>query len=344
MRTEKLNYNLPAELIVYDPPAKRGSSRLLIVDRTTGSIEHGSYADIPKYIQKNDMIVLNRTHVPKARVYMKDQANDRTFEVLFNKQLGKNEWELLIGGRNAHKGMRLYVNDPTKNLLVLKEQIPEQPIWNAQIEIGSPEDLFDKYGHVPLPPYIKRDDVATDLERYNTVFSERGHSAAAPTASLNLTDDILKKVKKKGAYVEKVQLDVGWGTFAPIRSDNIEEHHIHTEKIRIEPTTCDTINDLKMRGGRLWAFGTTVTRVVESATDPVTRKIEPYTGETDIYIYPGYVWKIVDVLVTNFHAPKTSLLALVSSFMGYELMMKAYEEAVRERYKFLSYGDSMLII
>jgi S-adenosylmethionine:tRNA ribosyltransferase-isomerase len=207
----------------------------------------------------------------------------------------------------------------------------------------NPKEVFEKAGHTPIPPYMKRDDTEEDFERYNTVFGKYFGSVASPTASLNLTEDLLEKIKKKGIKIAKVELKVGWGTFAPVREENIEDHEIHEEEISLSLTSADIINETIKNGGDVWVFGTTVARLLESCATK-DGFVEAYEGSTNLYIYPGYEWKIVNHLITNFHMPDSSLILLVSSFAGKELIKKAYDEALENEYMLLSYGDSMLII
>lgn len=266
----------------------------------------------------------------------------RGIEVLFLNKEGDN-WFVLIGGGK-------YVTDG--DIITAKEDGSVQiKVVNKKgrgylveiLEGLEAEEIFKRVGHTPLPPYMHREDEKDDSERYNTVFSKREGASAAPTASLNLTEDILKEIKEKGAQIVKVELRVGWGTFAPIKEENIEDHEIHKEYINISQEVVDKINGAKVRGGDIWAFGTTVMRTLESVVDK-DGILHPFSGDTQLYIYPGFEFKVVDHLITNFHQPDSTLILLVSAFAGIDEIKKAYNEALENDYKFLSYGDSMLIL
>lgn len=342
MKTIELEYELPQKLIAQDPPKIRGRSRLLVLDRVTGNMQHRSYADIPSFLNKKDIAVLNRTKVMKARVYFSVKRSGKKVEVLFLRKMdekkGEEEiWECLIGrARNVKIGDVLV--SPKNEEIIVQERIANDPRFLVS---GSDIRLIMSHsGKIPLPPYIKRTASISDERRYNTVFAKSLRSAASPTASLNLTSPILKKIRTSCAAVCYVELDIGLGTFRPIDTEDIESYRIHKEHVRISSETAEKINECQ---GRVWAFGTTVVRALETAA--VGRHhMEFFEGETKLFIYPGYKFKIVDALVTNFHMPRTSLLSLVYAFAGKENIRKAYVEAIREEYRFLSYGDSMLIL
>ncbi len=335
MKTSLFDYELPKEIIAQNPPEKRGDTKLLVLNRKTRSIQHKHYSDIPDYIKKDDVVVLNKTKVLWARIFPTVKRTGRRVEVLFLKNAEKGLWHCLVGrARNVKIGDRLLLNEYELEIVERKESDP-----GFMIQARNAKEIMSKYGHVPLPPYIKRKDVDSDKIRYNTVFAEDDNSVAAPTASLNLIEKSLKGIKDRGAKVCYVDLEVGWGTFAPINTEKVEDFQIHPEEISIGKSAVDCVNKCK---GRVWAFGTTVVRALESVAID-SDKIKRYEGETSLFIYPGYKFKVVDVLVTNFHAPRTSLLTLVSAFAGRGLIMRAYEEAKKEKCRFLSYGDSMLI-
>ena len=335
MKISEFKYNLPEELIAKYPPQKRGTSNLLVLDNESGEIVHRKYFNIPEYIKEGDVVVLNETKVLNSRTYFLTPRGKRV-EVLFLEERSKDTWYCLIG-----RAKDVEISDVLKcEDINIEISLREGNGFIVKFLSGDPHTLFEKYGHTPLPPYMKRDDESTDRERYNTVFSSIPGAVAAPTASLNLTNDILDDIKKRGAKIGKIELKVGWGTFAPIREENIEEHEIHKEYINVSKEVADMINGCK---GRVWAFGTTVARTLESIYSEKEKKVLPYCGYTDLYIYPGYKWKIVDVLVTNFHMPDSSLILLVSSFSGKENVKEAYAQAISDKYRFLSYGDSMLI-
>lgn len=336
MKSSEFVYNLPEENIAKFPPQIRGTSNLLVVNKESGEFEHKKYFNIPEYIQEGDVIVLNETKVEKRRTYFQT-LKGRKIEILFLNHTEDRKWYCLVkGARYINEGDILSsVEDESVKVIVGKREgdgfLIEPYIENA-------EDIFTKVGHTPIPPYMKRNDTTEDYARYNTIFARLTGSVAAPTASLNLTDEILNEIKGRGAKIVKVELEIGWGTFAPIREENIEDHEIHHERITVSKEVTDIINSAK----RVWAFGTTVARTLESVADE-NGTVHEYSGDTNLYIYPGYKWKIADVLVTNFHMPDSSLILLVSSFAGTELIKKAYTEALEQEYKFLSYGDSMLI-
>ncbi len=342
MLTTDFDYNLPKERIAFYPPEVRGDTRLMVIDRKSRTIEHGKYQDLDVYMNKNDVLVINNTKVSNMRLFF--TRNSKDHEILLLKSLSDNKWECLIGRSSKLNVGDILSSIDDENYKVTIDQKLEDSVWI----INSNKDLneaIDRYGHVPLPPYIKREDQNSDRERYNTIFSKKKGSSAAPTASLNITDTLLKKLKNKGVGIAELTLDVGWGTFSPIRDNNIEDHIIHRERIEISKSSADIINNAKGLGGRLFAVGTTSARTIESVAGiSVNNEIKEYSGDTNIYIYPGYEWKAVDALVTNFHAPRTTLLAMIGSFMGVDLMHEAYEIALESKYNFLSYGDSMLIL
>ncbi len=335
MNISEFKYNLPENLIAKYPPKERGTTKLLVLDRTSGDIVEKKYFDIPEYIKKGDIVVLNETKVIDSRTYFLT-PNHKKVEVLFLEEREKKMWFCLIGrAKDVKISDRLICEE-----ILIKVVQREDNGFVIKFLKGNSNLLFEKYGHTPLPPYMKREDEGSDRERYNTVFSSIPGAVAAPTASLNLTDDILDRIQRKGAKILKIELKIGWGTFAPIREENIEDHVIHKEYIKVSEEVADQINECK---GKVWAFGTTVARALESVYSNKEEKVLPYSGYTQLYIYPGYEWKVVDTLVTNFHMPDSSLILLVSSFAGVENIKKAYAFASKKEYKFLSYGDSMLI-
>jgi len=335
MKMSEFKYNLPKELIAQHPPKKRGTSNLLVLDRKSGEISHKKYFNIPDFVQKGDVIVLNETKVLNCRTFFLTPRNKKV-EVLFLEERDNKIWFCLVGRAKDVHISDVLINNEIR-IEVLKR---EDNGFLVKFISKDAYTLFEKYGHVPLPAYMKREDTEDDKERYNTVFSDIPGAVAAPTASLNLTDEILSNIKKKGAEIVKIELKVGWGTFSPVREENVEDHKIHSEYINVSKQSADIVNECK---GRVWAFGTTVVRALESAYSEEEKKVVPFSGYTDLYIYPGYKWKVVDVLVTNFHMPDSSLILLVSAFAGKENIKRAYKEAIKRRYKFLSYGDSMLI-
>ena len=335
MKISEFKYNLPEELIAKYPPKERGTSNLLVLDKGSGDITEKKYFNIPEYIEEGDVVVLNETKVLNSRTYFLTASGKRV-EVLFLEDRGEEGWFCLIGRAKSVKVLdRLMCEDV---LIEILER--EGSGFVVKFLEGDSNLLFEKYGHTPLPPYMKREDERSDRDRYNTVFSSIPGAVAAPTASLNLTNDILDEIRERGAKILKIELRVGWGTFAPIREESIEQHDIHKEYINVSKGVAEEINGCK---GRVWAFGTTVARALESAYSKKEERVMPYSGYTQLYIYPGYEWRVVDTLVTNFHMPDSSLIVLVSSFAGVENLRRAYTYAVEKRYNFLSYGDSMLI-
>jgi len=346
MNISEFKYNLPEHLIAQYPPKERGTTNLLVLDKKKGDIQDRKYFNIPEYINEGDVVVLNETKVIDSRTYFLT-PNKKKVEVLFLEERGENIWYVLIGRAKYVKKGDILLNENSEDIQI---EILDREGNGFLVKFinGDSNTLFKKYGHTPLPPYMKRPDEQSDHERYNTVFSKLPGAVASPTASINLTDEILKEIEKKGAKIVKVELRVGWGTFAPIREENIEEHNLHEEYIHISNASAQSINEVILKGGRVWAFGTTVARTLESVAykDESSGKylVKEYKGQTDLYIYPGYEWKVINCLVTNFHMPDSSLILLVSSFAGNENIKKAYQHAIEREYKFLSYGDSMLII
>jgi S-adenosylmethionine:tRNA ribosyltransferase-isomerase len=340
MRVSDFNYNLPEKLIAQHPPQVRGDSRLLVVNRTHSTLSNLSYKDFTAYVQPGDIVVLNDTKVIRARLNVSD-SKGRLRELLLledhhNTDLTKRQClyrgKLKAGEKLSIESIQLKV---------------EKILGDGIAEIAAPVSLLalaDKVGSVPLPPYMHRSATKEDVVRYQTVFAEKPGSVAAPTASLNLTQDMIDKIVAKNATIAYLTLHVGLGTFLPIRSDEVEQHQMHSEYFEIPPKTADAIQAAKRNGKRTFAVGTTVARTLEYCADQIlSEKSGPLSGEADIFIYPGYNFRIVDALLTNFHAPKTTVLMLAAAFAGWDLLKRSYEEAVSEEYAFLSYGDSMLI-
>lgn len=342
MKMSEFKYNLPEERIAKFPPQVRGTTKLLVLDRKDGTMEHKKYSDSIEYMKKGDVIVLNETKVEKRRAYFINEKG-RVHEVLFlNKQQDGSWFCLIKGSKYLHEG-DILTNQVGENIQLQIGKKSEKGVSVILLSDLSDKEVFARIGHTPIPPYMKRGDTREDFERYNTVFAKNFGSVASPTASLNLTDDILERIKKKGVKIVKVELKVGWGTFAPVREENIEDHKIHEEQISLSEESAEVINDTIKNGGDVWAFGTTTARLLEScATEEGF--VKSFMGNTDLYIYPGYEWKVVKHLVTNYHMPDSSLILLVSSFAGKELIKKGYKEALKNEYMFLSYGDSMLIL
>ena len=334
MKTSALKYILPPELIASHPAVPRDSARLMVINRRKGRIADDTFQNIDQYFIRGDVLVFNQSRVFPARI-MARTAKGRQVEVLFLNEKPPHQWEVLIGGR-AKQGEKLeFTHGLTGVIRKGEEKILEINLSQRQLFT-----FLDKYGSVPLPPYIKRKATACDKKDYQNVFAQAIGSAASPTAGLHFTTELIDRLKEKGVEVEFVTLHVGLGTFAPIKTDKVEDHPIHTEHYEIDAATIRNIQKAKREGRRIIACGTTTLRVLESMNDASgTEK-----GETNIFIYPGYKFKLVGGLVTNFHTPESSLLALVWAFGGRGLMRRAYQRAIKQRYRFFSYGDGMLII
>ncbi|KUK77769.1 MAG: S-adenosylmethionine:tRNA ribosyltransferase-isomerase [candidate division WS6 bacterium 34_10] len=339
MKADIFKYKLPKDRIAKYPPKVRGTSKLLVFNRETGDIEHRKYFNLVEYIKPGDIVVLNETQVLDARTYFMTPSG-KEVEVLFLNRDGEN-WFCLIGGGRYVKESDILQAKEDEEIKIKVISRKDKGFLIELLDNITPNDIFTKIGHTPIPPYMNRKEEDKDRERYNTVFSKLPGSSAAPTASLNLTEKIINQLKDKGVKVVKINLEIGWGTFAPIQEEDIEDHNIHEEYIDISKEVADEINKTKAQGGDVWAFGTTVVRALETATNDGVR---PHSGKTDLYIYPGYKFKVVDHLITNFHFPDSTLILLVSAFAGIDEIKKLYNIALDNDYKFLSYGDSMLII
>lgn len=335
-------YDLPPERIAQEPPAIRGDSRLLIVDRLTGALTDRRYGDLVEYLEPGDVLVVNDTKVMPARL-VAQLPDGRTRELMLTERhhqsLPPNQ-ALVVHRGKIRVGDELRVGDERVRVLEVRGG------GQAIIESATPlEQLADRHGATPLPPYIRREATATDRERYQTIFAASVGSVAAPTASLNLTDDLLRKIADRGVEVVRLTLHVGRGTFLPVRTEQVEQHTMHEEYFQIPAATVKTIRAAKRGHRRVIAIGTTVTRALEYAADDILRgDRQDIAGEADIFIYPGYRFEIVDSLLTNFHAPESTVIQLAAAFVGEGLLKRAYQHALAQDYKFLSYGDSMLIV
>lgn len=340
MKLSDFNYELPEELIAQDPLENRDSSRLMVLDRNTGEICHKIFSDIMDYLNPGDCLVINDTKVIPARLIGTKIGTDAHIEVLLLKRREKSVWEVLVKpGKKARTGCRISFGGG----LLTGEVIDVVKEGNRLIRFeyeGVFEEILDRLGEMPLPPYITHK--LEDKNRYQTVYAKHEGSAAAPTAGLHFTRELLERLSNKGIIIAKVTLHVGLGTFRPVKVENVLEHHMHSEYIHVEKEEADKINLAKKNGGRIISVGTTSCRTLESAADE-SGEIRPVSKETDIFIYPGYNFKAVDALITNFHLPESTLLMLVSALAGRDNIMNAYETAVRERYRFFSFGDAMFI-
>lgn len=340
MKLDDFDFYLPDELIAQEPIKNRDESRLLVLNKNSGEIEHKRFKDIIDYLNAGDTLVLNNTRVIPARLYGAKEGSGGKIEVLLLKRLDDNKWETLVKpGKKAKIGVNIVFGEGE----LIGKVIEHTPEGGRVIQFkynGIFEEVLDKLGEMPLPHYIKK--TLEDKERYQTVYSKIEGSAAAPTAGLHFTNELLDKIKSKGVNIAFVTLHVGLGTFRPVKVDNIEEHHMHSEFYTIDEETARIINDTKIRGNRVIAVGTTSCRTLETVGDE-DGFIKPKSGWTDIFIYPGYKFKVIDCLITNFHLPKSTLLMLVSALSSREIMLNAYEKAVEEKYRFFSFGDAMFI-
>ena len=333
-------FDLPEELIAQDPLEDRSSSRLLVLDKQTGDVEHHGFRDILDYLEEGDCLVINNTKVIPARLMGVREGTGATIEVLLLKRKEHDVWETLVKpGKKARPGTKIIFGDG----LLIGEVIDIVEEGNRLIQFqyeGIFEEILDKLGQMPLPPYITHQ--LQDKNRYQTVYAKHDGSAAAPTAGLHFTPELLEAVKAKGVEIAEVTLHVGLGTFRPVKEDNLLNHHMHSEFYKIEQSEADKINRAKQKGKRVISVGTTSTRTLEAAADENGHLTE-CSGWTEIFIYPGYQFKVIDALITNFHLPESTLVMLVSALAGREHVLSAYKQAVDERYRFFSFGDAMLI-
>ncbi len=340
MKTSDFYYDLPEELIAQDPLEDRSSSRLLVLDKETGETSHHVFKEIVNYLNPGDCLVINDTKVIPARLIGAREGTGAKIEVLLLKRGADDVWETLVKpGRKAKPGTRISFGDG----LLVGEVIDVVEEGNRLIRFeyeGIFEEILDQLGQMPLPPYITHQ--LKDRDRYNTVYAEHPGSAAAPTAGLHFTPALLEEIERKGVEIAHVTLHVGLGTFRPVKVDDVEHHHMHSEFYMIDEEAAEKINRTKDAGKRVICVGTTSCRTIESAADENGR-LKACSGWTEIFIYPGYQFKILDCLITNFHLPESTLIMLVSALAGREHVLAAYEEAVRERYRFFSFGDAMFI-
>ena len=341
MRKEDFYFDLPEELIAQDPLEDRSSSRLLVLDKETGKVEHHVFREIIDYLQEGDCLVINDTKVIPARLIGSKIGTDAKIEVLLLKRKENDVWETLVKpGKKAKVGTRMSFGDG----LLVGEVVDIVEEGNRLIHFeyeGIFEEILDQLGQMPLPPYITHQ--LEDKNRYQTVYAKHSGSAAAPTAGLHFTPELLKEIEEKGVQIARVTLHVGLGTFRPVKVDNILEHHMHSEFYQIDEEAAEKINRAKESGHRVICVGTTSCRTIESAADK-NGKLHATNGWTEIFIYPGYEFKVLDCLITNFHLPESTLVMLVSALAGREQVLSAYEEAVKEKYRFFSFGDAMMIL
>jgi len=340
MRTADFDYELPKERIAQTPITPRHDSRLLVLNRENGSIEHEKFWNIGAYLQPGDLLVINETRVIPARIYAFKQPGGGKAEILLLKKYGAQTWRALGGGKGLKVGRKLMINDGPEAEIIEVLDGPER-----MVRFSEPiESYLEKVGHVPLPPYIHKK--LDDPERYQTVYAKAPGSAAAPTAGLHFTPQLMAKLEQLGIDFARLTLHVGLDTFAPVTEKDPRDHKIHTEWCDLDEESAARINAAKQRGGRIIAVGTTSVRTLETAARGADagNVVAPYAGSTRLFILPGFEFRAVDAMITNFHLPKSTLLMLVSAFAGRELILETYQTAVKENYRFFSFGDAMLIL
>ena len=341
MNVKDFYFGLPQELIAQDPLEDRASSRLLVLDKKTGEVTHRGFRDILEYLKPGDCLVINDTKVIPARLFGVKEDTGAKIEVLLLKRREHDIWETLVKpGKKAKPGTRIVFGEGLLTGTVLETVDDGNRLIQFSYE-GIFEEILDQLGQMPLPPYITHQ--LKDKNRYQTVYAKHDGSAAAPTAGLHFTKELLKQIEDMGVKIAHVTLHVGLGTFRPVKVENVQDHHMHSEFYMVEESEAKKVNDTKEAGGRVICVGTTSCRTVESAADENGR-LKSGSGWTDIFIYPGYEFKILDALITNFHLPESTLVMLVSALAGREHVLAAYEEAIKERYRFFSFGDAMLIL
>ncbi len=344
MRTDLFDYDLPQELIAQQPLPQRDGARMLVLDRKTGRVEHSRVKDLSQWLLPNDLMVVNRTKVIPARLFAQKSETGAKVEIFLLRPIagtGPEEWETLISPAKRIKGIPILDLRP-KGKAVVMENLGEGHFITRFLVPGSFRSFLNKHGHVPLPPYIKRGDDAKDRVRYQTLFAQKEGSVAAPTAGLHFTQPLLNGLKKKGVRQASVILHVGLGTFLPVATDEIEDHVMHPERLEVPKATVAQVQKTRAKNGRVIAIGTTVARALESASQD--GKLKAMIDETRLFISPGYTFREVDILFTNFHQPRSTLLMMICAFAGRERVLAAYQEAIREGYRFFSYGDAMLIL
>ncbi len=346
MKPSDFTYNLPSQLIAQEPLPERSASRLLVLDRNSGSCAHRQFTQLLDFLRPNDLLVFNDTRVIPARLFAQKSSGGKA-ELLIERQTGaRSALAHIRASKSPRDGTQL-------NLCVTQDAAPGDYVVRVTgrqgslfvIELESGPDfssVLNQLGHVPLPPYIERADDVRDLERYQTVYANKDGAVAAPTAGLHFDEALLRAIDQRGIRRATITLHVGAGTFQPVRADNINDHLMHAERVEVSPAACDVVQATQATGGRVIAVGTTAVRALEAASQ-ATGKLQPFCADTDIFIYPGYAFKTVDAMVTNFHLPESTLLMLVSAFAGREAVLAAYAEAISANYRFFSYGDAMFI-
>jgi S-adenosylmethionine:tRNA ribosyltransferase-isomerase len=354
LRIADFDFDLPEQLIAQEPPAERGQSRMLLMDRATGELHDSEFSEFPSQLRTGDLLVLNDSRVIPARLYAKrtlrreKEKPTGRIEVMLTEPASENRWHALVRpGRKVAIGERLAFPAEDGKIVLEAEVLERGEFGDRLLEFAPVEDFFgvlDRIGHVPLPPYIHRDDAAADRDRYQTVFSRDPGSVAAPTAGLHFTPRMLERITARGVEIARVTLHVGLGTFAPLRVEFVDQVRLHRERYSIAAETADAVNRAQRERRRIVAVGTTVVRTLESAAQRAgSAPLSAHSGETEIFISPGFDFRVVDALLTNFHLPQSSLLMLVSAFAGREHVLEAYRHAVESRYRFFSYGDCMFL-
>ncbi|MCJ7839920.1 tRNA preQ1(34) S-adenosylmethionine ribosyltransferase-isomerase QueA [Lederbergia sp. NSJ-179] len=342
MKLDQFDFDLPEELIAQVPLENRASSRLMVLDKQTGEIQHEIFSDIMKHLQKGDCLVLNDTKVLPARLFGVKLDTSAKVEVLLLKQLNGDQWETLVKpAKRLKKGMALSFGDGGLKAVCLDELDHGGRVLEFQYD-GIFYEVLDQLGKMPLPPYIKTQ--LEDQDRYQTVYAKERGSAAAPTAGLHFTEELLREIREKGIHIAYITLHVGLGTFRPVNVEEIEEHDMHAEFYRMSKETAELLNRTRAQGGRIISVGTTSTRTLETIASANNGSFTEANGWTDIFIYPGYEFRAIDGMITNFHLPKSTLIMLVSALAGREHVLHAYQVAVQEKYRFFSFGDAMLLI
>lgn len=339
LKTSDFNYELPKELIAQTPVYPRDSSRLMVYDRATDKVEHEHFYDLTKYFKKGDLLVVNNTKVLPARMYSYTNHGGKV-EILLLKRINLTDWEVMVKpGKKAKEGVTLVVSEEL-SLTVNSRTESGGRMVTFHFD-GVFEDIISRLGEMPLPPYIH--EKLKDQDRYQTVYAKEPGSAAAPTAGLHFTPELIEKLKGQGVEFAEIELQVGLGTFRPVKVENVLEHKMHTERYRVPEAAADKINAAKREGRRVIAVGTTSVRTLETVSDE-NGFVKPCSGETSIFIYPPYKFKCVDALITNFHLPESTLIMLVASLVGKDKILELYNLAVKERYRFFSFGDAMLLL
>ena len=344
MKIKEYSFELPAGLIAQTPADKRGSDRLMVVNRATGTVVDSAMSDFVEYLPSGSVLVVNNSKVRKARLYAKSETGGSVEFLFLEENLDKTWQAMVTKAKRQHVGKRYtFGSEPFLfHARIVSEN--DDGTRTVMFEEEIKENFFQKLGHVPLPPYIKRDDDFQDEKRYQTIYAENEGSVAAPTAGLHFTDEIMARIEAKGCTVVPITLHVGPGTFLPVRTEDLDDHHMHYERFEISEESARAINEAKHKGIPVVATGTTSVRTLEGAFDEEKGEVIPGLNRTNLFIKPGYTWKVVDHLLTNFHTPESTLLVLVSTFAGKTLIDRAYQHAIDERYHFFSYGDAMFIL